>query len=137
MASATRPTPLSDHPPNTGSSPWRIRPELLPVIVAVGLGLVGVLVWVSVPPGVWHDDGAYLLLGKSLADGEGLRYSQVPGSLPGAKFPPLYPLFLALLWRIAPEAVGQGPLASLFNVLFVASRVQPTLILYTMAYTDA
>ena len=99
----------------------RIPGLLVPLVVAVGLGLVGFLVWVAVPPGVWHDDGAYLLLGKSLADGEGLRYSQVPGSPPGAKFPPLYPLFLALLWRVAPEAVGQGSLASLFNVLFVAS----------------
>jgi hypothetical protein len=43
-----------------------------PLIVAVGLSLVGLLVWVAVPPGIWHDDGAYLLLGKSLADGEGL-----------------------------------------------------------------
>ena len=99
----------------------RIPGFLVPLIVAVGLGLVGILVWAAVPPGVWHDDGAYLLLGKSLADGEGLRYSQVPGSLPGAKFPPLYPVFLALLWRVAPEAVGQGTLASLFNVLFVAT----------------
>lgn len=73
------------------------------------------------PPGVWHDGGAYLLLVKSLADGEGLRSSQIPGSLPGTKFPPLSPLFLSLLWRIASEAVGQGPLASLFNVLFLAS----------------
>ncbi len=95
---------------------------VVPMIVAAGLGVVGFFVWASVPPGVWHDDGAYLLLGKSLADGEGLRYSQVPGSLPGAKFPPLYPLFLALLWKVAPaEAVGQGQLASLFNLLFIAS----------------
>ena len=99
----------------------RIPGLLVPLIAVVGLGVVGVLVWSAVAPGVWHDDGAYLLLGKSLADGEGLRYSQVPGSPPGAKFPPLYPLFLALLWRVAPEAVGQGPLASLFNVLFLAS----------------
>jgi hypothetical protein len=96
-------------------------PALVPAIVAAGLGVVGILVWASVPPGVWHDDGAYLLLGKSLADGEGLRYSQVAGSPPGAKFPPLYPLFLALLWRVAPEAVGQGSLGAFFNVLFVAS----------------
>ncbi len=114
--------------PTTGRIPGLLAPVsgripgfLVPLIVAVGLGLVGILVWVAVPPGVWHDDGAYLLLGKSLADGEGLRYSQVPGSLPGAKFPPLYPVFLALLWRVAPEAVGQGTLASLFNVLFVAT----------------
>ncbi len=93
---------------------------LVPLTVAVGLGVVGLLVWAAIPPGVWHDDGAYLLLGKSLAAGEGLRYSGVAGSPPGAKFPPLYPVFLALLWRVAPEAVGQGSLASLFNLLFVA-----------------
>ena len=100
--------PTAPEEPGTGPTAGRIPGLLVPLIVAVGLGLVGVLVWVAVPPGVWHDDGAYLLLGKSLADGEGLRYSQVPGSPPGAKFPPLYPLFLALLWRVAPEASRVG-----------------------------
>jgi len=94
---------------------------LVPLIVARGLGVVGIFVWAAVATGVWHDDGAYLLFGKYLAYGEGLRYLQVAGSPPGAKFPPLYPLFLALLWRRAPEALGQGTLASFFNVLFVAS----------------
>ncbi len=108
--------------PGTGPSTLWVPGVLIPLVVAVGLGVVGLLVWTAIPPGVWHDDGAYLLLGKSIADGEGLRYSQVPGSLPGAKFPPLYPLFLALLWGVAPaEAVGQGQLASLFNLLFVAA----------------
>ena len=49
--------------------------------------MIGLLVWAAVPPGVWHDDGAYLLLGKSLADGEGLRYSQVAGSRPERSSP--------------------------------------------------
>ncbi len=107
--------------PNAGGTRGLKPDVLVPLGVAAGLGVVGFFVWASVSPGVWHDDGAYLLLGKSLADGEGLQYSQVPGSLPGAKFPPLYPLFLAFLWRLAPEAVGQVQLASLFNVLFVAT----------------
>ena len=107
--------------PDVGPSAGRLPSFVVPLIVAAGLGVVGYLVWSAVAPGVWHDDGAYLLLGKSLADGEGLRYSQVPGSLPGAKFPPLYPLFLALLWKVAPGAVGQEQLASLFNLLFVAA----------------
>ena len=47
------------------------------VFTALGLGLLGFLIWEAVPAGVWHDDGAYLLLGRSLADGEGLRYAQV------------------------------------------------------------
>lgn len=91
------------------------------VLTALGLGLLGFLLWEAVPPGVWHDDGAYLLLGRSIADGEGLRYAQVPGSLPGAKFPPLYPLVLAVLWKVAPAAVGQGSLASALNFFFVAA----------------
>ena len=99
----------------------RVPGFVVPLAVAVGLAVIGLWVWEAVPPGVWHDDGAYLLLGKSLADGEGLRYSQVAGSPPGAKFPPLYPLFLALLWRVTPETVGQGSLASFFNFLFVAT----------------
>ncbi len=70
--------------PGVGQNAGRIPGLIVPLAVAVGLGVVGLFVWAAVSPGVWHDDGAYLLLGKSLADGEGLRYSQVPGSLPGA-----------------------------------------------------
>ena len=113
--------PIVPEEPGIGPSSERMPGFLLPLVVAGGLGVVGIFVWAAVATGVWHDDGAYLLLGKSLADGEGLRYSQVAGSPPGAKFPPFYPLFLALLWRLAPEALGQGTLASFFNVLFVAS----------------
>ena len=70
--------------PGVGPNAGRIPSLLVPLVVAAGLGVVGLFVWAAVSPGVWHDDGAYLLLGKSLTDGEGLRYSQVPGSLPGA-----------------------------------------------------
>jgi hypothetical protein len=112
--------PMVPEEPGIGPASGRMPGFLVPLVVAGGLGVVGIFVWAAVATGVWHDDGAYLLPGKSLADGEGLRYSQVAGSPPGAKFPPVYPLFLALLWRLAPEAVGQGTLASFFNVLFVA-----------------
>ena len=112
--------PTAGTEPDPASTAGRVT-GLIPLVVAAGLAVVGILAWASVPPGVWHDDGAYLLLGKSLADGEGLRYSQVAGDPPGAKFPPLYPVFLALLWRVAPEAVGQGSLGAVFNVVFLAS----------------
>jgi len=89
-------------------------------LTAAVLALVGVLAWEPVSPGIWQDDGAYLLLGQSLADGEGLRYGRVAGSPSGAKFPPLYPLLLALLWKVAPSMVAQGSLAAVLNVLFVS-----------------
>jgi hypothetical protein len=88
-------------------------------LMAGALTIVGVVAWQAVPPGIWHDDGAYLLLGQSLAEGDGLRYSHVAGAPPGAKFPPLYPLVLAVLWKIAPTAVGEGSLAGVLNLLFV------------------
>ena len=88
-------------------------------LTAGALAVVGVVAWEAVPPGIWHDDGAYVLLGQSLAEGEGLRYSQVAGSPPGAKFPPLYPLVLAGLLKVAPSMVTQGSLAAFMNLVFV------------------
>jgi hypothetical protein len=74
--------------PGIGPTSGRMPGFLVPLAVARGLGLVGIFAWAAVATGVWHDDGAYLLLGKSLAGGEGVRYSQVAGSPPGAKSPP-------------------------------------------------
>jgi hypothetical protein len=53
--------------------------------------------------GVFHDDGVYALLGKAIASGQGFHYIQLPGAPPATHYPPLYPLALALLWRVAPN----------------------------------
>ena len=68
--------------------------------LAFALLALGVASWRPIPAGVWHDDGVYLAIGKALAEGEGLRYAGVPGEVPAAKFPPLYPVVLALLWLV-------------------------------------
>jgi len=82
--------------------------------------LVGLWVWEPVAAGVWHDDGAYLLLARSLAEGEGLGYAGVPDSPVGAKFPPLYPALLAPGWLVAPGAFEGGAGGALLNVLLLA-----------------
>ena len=90
--------------------------------LALVLGLVGVGLsfWRPIPAGVWHDDGVYMLIGKSLSEGGGLRYVGVPGELPAVKFPPLYPGVLGLLWLVF-GAVGPVTLAAtLLNLLFLA-----------------
>jgi hypothetical protein len=53
--------------------------------------------------GEFVDDAWYLLLAKSLATGYGytLINSPSPGIVP--IYPPAYPFFVSLLWRIAPE----------------------------------
>lgn len=94
-----------------GLAPW-----------AVGLGLItlGLAVWRAFPPGLWHDDGVYALLGESLKTGQGLRYISVPGSPMAPKFPPLFPAMLAL-WMGLTGADPASPLLALPNLLFVAA----------------
>ena len=61
--------------------------------------------WASVPyvVGVWHDDGVYALLGRAIASGKGFHYTQFPGAPAATHYPPLYPLLLAAVWRLAPS----------------------------------
>jgi hypothetical protein len=49
--------------------------------------------------GIYYDDGAYLALGRSLAEGAGYTYSNLPGDVPGVKYPPAYPAVLAVTWK--------------------------------------
>ncbi len=78
---------------------WWLLPTLAAVATAAG-------VWWSLAPyvvGVFHDDGIYALLARSVAAGQGLHYSHLPGAPAATHYPPLYPLLLAALWRVAPE----------------------------------
>jgi hypothetical protein len=50
-----------------------------------------------------HDDATYLVSAKSLAEGNGYRIASLPGAPYSTKFPPAYPLYLSLIWRINPN----------------------------------
>lgn len=49
--------------------------------------------------GIYYDDGAYLALARSMASGDGYTYSNLPGDVPGVKYPPAYPAVLAVTWK--------------------------------------
>ncbi|MGB5675541.1 MAG: hypothetical protein WBO43_13430, partial [Gemmatimonadota bacterium] len=49
--------------------------------------------------GIYYDDGAYLALARSVAEGDGYAYSNLPGHVPGVKYPPAYPAVLAVTWK--------------------------------------
>src|SRR5438874_1197570 len=99
------------------------RPAVTFGLVGLGALVVGLLVWTPLPPGIWHDDGVYLMLGRALLHGAGLRYVGVPGDPAAPKFPPVYPaaaafagLALRRRWRTAATvaltvAVGMTPWA--------------------------
>jgi hypothetical protein len=50
----------------------------------------------------YHDDAIYFTTAKALAAGQGYIIPSFPGVLPQTKYPVLYPLMLALIWRIWP-----------------------------------
>jgi hypothetical protein len=76
-------------------------------VLAGAVLIVATLVawWASMPyvVGVWHDDGVYALLGRAIASGQGFHYTQLPGAPAATHYPPLYPLVLAAVWRVAPS----------------------------------
>jgi hypothetical protein len=82
--------------------------------------LLGFTIWEPLPPGIWHDDGVYVLLGRALADGEGLRYVGVPGSPLAPKFPPLYPALLGLVWVIFPSFPENSSVLGSVNLVLTA-----------------
>lgn len=78
---------------------WWLLPALAALVAAAG-------VWWSLSPylvGVFHDDGVYALLARSIASGQGFHYSHLPGMPAATHYPPLYPLVLAALWHFAPD----------------------------------
>ena len=77
------------------------------LLIAAGLALV-VLVfgyYRMVPEvcGNFHDDGIYAITAKALAQGQGYRLIDLPGSPPQTKYPILFPGLLALVWKMWPE----------------------------------
>lgn len=93
--------------------------RLAPWMVGLGLLALGLSVWRAFPPGLWHDDGVYALLGESLKNGLGLRYTSVPGAPLAPKFPPLYPALLALWMGVTGAGPSSASLA-LPNLIMVA-----------------
>ena len=76
--------------------------------IAIGLAVAFVVfalasTFVVSACGSFHDDAIYLSSAKSLAEGSGYRLINMPGSPPQTKYPFLYPLLLAFLWKIWPE----------------------------------
>jgi hypothetical protein len=93
--------PASDAAPATGS---RVRLGRLAPVVAVALAVVVAMLTISPwPVGIFEDDAMYTILAKSLAEGHGYRFLNLPGAPNATHYPPGYPALLALLWKVYPR----------------------------------
>ncbi|MDB4912926.1 MAG: hypothetical protein JWM95_570 [Gemmatimonadetes bacterium] len=90
-----------------GTAPARhgftLGTRLLPALTFVIA--TAIALWAAAPytVGVFHDDGIYVLLAKSIAEGNGFHHSHLVGNPAAIHYPPLYPLLLAAFWRVAPD----------------------------------
>jgi len=65
--------------------------------------------------GVFFDDGIYVQLAKSLAEGTGYRSMHLPDAPVAVHYPPVYPFLLSLLWRLWPSFPANITLFELFD----------------------
>lgn len=93
----------------------RWMPPLLAIIAATST-ILSIGPW---PVGVFQDDGIYVVLAKALANGDGYRYTNIPGAPHATHYPPLYPAFLALLWKLYPSFPENVTLFKFVNAAFV------------------
>ena len=101
----------------TRSSSWE---RWAPWAFAAFVLSMGLAIWEVFPPGIWHDDGVYVLLGRALAGGDGLRYVGIVGAPLAPKFPPLYPLFLSTVWTVTPSFPENAGFLGGVNLLILA-----------------
>ncbi len=79
-----------------------------------------VFVWINrdVPHfGILQDDGLYFIGGKALGSGTGYKILSLPGEPYQTKYPPLYPLYLSLAWRMNPAFPANLPLTLMLSWL--------------------
>ncbi len=95
------------------------RDWLVPFIAVVCTLIVAGSAAHPYPIGVFHDDGVYALLGRSIARGHGFVHDHLPGSPAAIHYPPLYPLLLAVVWRLRPDFPANTPALMLMNVLLI------------------
>ena len=95
------------------------RERLVPVLLAAVAAVAVVLSIEPFPVGVFQDDGIYTVLAKSLATGQGYRYLHLPDAPNATHFPPVYPLLLAALWKLAPSFPGNITLFKFANAAFI------------------
>jgi hypothetical protein len=121
-ATASAPAPVA--PGALARTAWRVAAlpwvRIAPAFVVAVVLVVGVWAIQPYPAGIFHDDGVYLILAKSLATGEGYRYLHIPGAPLATHYPPLYPLLLAGLWRIWPRFPENVPVFLFANTIFLA-----------------
>lgn len=118
-APAISPTPLQRFRAAVAAVPVPSERLVLVALFAL-VGLVAVLTITPWPVGAFQDDAMYTVLAKSLAEGKGFRFLNLPGEPNATHFPPGYPAVLAVLWKLNPRFPDNIVLFKFANAAFLA-----------------
>jgi len=86
-----------------------------PILLGVFVFTLALWAQTSAMVGVFFDDGIYVQLAKSLAEGTGYRSMHLPDAPVAVHYPPVYPFLLSLLWRLWPSFPANVTLFELFD----------------------
>ena len=112
-----------------------MRRVLVPLLVGLVLIPSAWLAWNSRDAphlGFFHDDSLFWVSARSLAGGGGYRIQSLPGEPYQTKYPPLYPLLLAGVWKLNPSFPDNLPQAVLSSWLTLVA----CLLLARIAFRD-
>jgi hypothetical protein len=90
----------------TGDAADVVRKALALAVLLLALAPAAYLAWVArdMPHfGHLHDDSIYFVCAKSIAEGRGYRILSLPAEPFQTKYPPLWPLLLAVIWKLDPH----------------------------------
>lgn len=107
-------------------SRWAVVERRAPWIAALLALLAALLTMTSDPIGVFNDDGIYLLTAKALAEGQGYVYPHLPGTPPAIHYPPVWPLLLAAVLKVAPAFPASISWLKLINPFVLAAAAAAT-----------
>ncbi len=113
---ATSSAPATEAPAALGDRVGR----LVPFALFIAVMLVAILTITPWPVGAFQDDAIYVVLAKALATGEGYRMINLPGAPHATHYPPGYPFFLSLLWRLSPSFPENIVLFKFANAVWLA-----------------
>jgi hypothetical protein len=92
-----------------------------PLIAAlVGIAVLYLPALLAPSAGTFHDDGIYLVTAKSLAQGDGYRILSLPSEAVQTKYPFLFPVALAAVWKLLPDFPANLPALRLLTLFWTA-----------------
>ena len=104
----------------TNPTPARFR-RAEPFIAALAVAAIYFMQSLSsvMQVGAFNDDGVYAVLGKAIAEGRGYLSIHLVGAPVHPKFPPVFPLVLALFWKITGSIEGVQRTVSVVHPIVV------------------